>query len=54
MSVANSTGMTRETHDKISVIENLVWEIAKIVEPNSYIDPKKVKNASELLLAALK
>jgi hypothetical protein len=33
--------VSREEHNKIGRIENHLWEIAKILEPNSYIDPKK-------------
>ena len=40
----------RELHDKMAMIENLIWEIAKIVEPNSYIDPEKIKRAKDTIL----
>lgn len=43
----------REIHDKIAMIENLIWEIAKIIEPNSYIDPEKIKHAKTTLLQIL-
>ncbi len=29
----------------MALIDNLVWEIAKILTPDSYIDPEKVKKA---------
>ena len=45
--------MSKEEHNKMAMIENLVWEAAKILLPNSYIDPKKVTKAKENLLAAL-
>ena len=45
--------MSKEEHNKMAMIENLVWETAKILLPNSYIDPKKITKAKENLLAAL-
>jgi len=45
--------MSREEHNKMAMVENLVWEIAKILSPNSYIEPKKVSKAKETLLAIL-
>lgn len=45
--------MSREEHNKSVMIENLVWEIAKIVSPNSYIEPKKVKKGITVLLNIL-
>lgn len=39
--------MSREEYNKISAIENHLWEIAKILEPNSYIDPKKIQQIKE-------
>ena len=46
----NSLPSNREVHDKMAIIENLIWEIAKIMEPNSYIDPEKIKRAKDALL----
>lgn len=45
--------MSKEEHNKMTMIENLVWEAAKILLPNSYIDPKKITKAKENLLATL-
>jgi hypothetical protein len=45
--------MSKEEHNKMAMIENLVWEAAKILLPNSYIDPQKITKAKENLLAAL-
>ena len=45
--------MSREQHNKMAMIENLVWEVAKILSPNSYIDPKKVANAQKTLVEIL-
>ena len=46
--------MSRDEHNKLSKIENLVWEAAKIIKPNSYIEPAKVEKAKEALLRILK
>jgi len=46
--------VSTEEHNKSSKIENLVWEAAKIIKPNSYIEPKKVQKAKEALLRILK
>jgi len=45
--------MSREEHNKMSMIDNLVWEIAKILIPNSFIDPKKVAEAKSNLIKSL-
>ncbi len=45
---------SREEHDRIAMVENLIWEIAKILKPNSYIDPLKIKKAKDYLLSTLK
>ena len=45
--------MSKEEHNKMAMIENLVWEAAKIILPNSYIDPKKITKAKENLLDSL-
>lgn len=45
--------MSKEEHNKMANIENLVWEAAKILFPNSYIDPKKIAKAKENLLDSL-
>jgi len=39
--------VTREEHNKASMIENHLWEVAKILEPNSYIDPNKIQKIKE-------
>jgi len=41
--------MSREEHNKMAMIDNLVWEIAKILIPNSFIDPKRVADAKSNL-----
>ncbi|MEC4847625.1 MAG: hypothetical protein RI100_00340 [Nitrosarchaeum sp.] len=45
--------MLKEEHNKMAMIENLVWEAAKIMFPNSYIDPKRITKAKENLLESL-
>ena len=45
--------MSKEEHNKMAMIENLVWNVAKIMFPNSYIDPKKIAKAKEHLLESL-
>lgn len=45
--------LLKEEHDKMAVVDNLVWEIAKVMFPDSYIDPKKVEKAKNLLLENL-
>jgi len=45
--------MSREEHNKMAMIDNLVWEIAKILIPNSYIDPTRVAEAKSNLIKSL-
>jgi len=45
--------MSREEHNKMAMIDNLVWEIAKILIPNSLIDPKIVAKAKSNLIKSL-
>ena len=45
--------MSREKHNKMANIDNLVWEIAKILTPDSYIDPEKVKVAKTKVVEIL-
>jgi len=45
--------MSREEHNKMAMIDNLVWEIAKILTPNSFIDPKRVAEAKSNLIKSL-
>lgn len=41
----------RDEHNKIAIIENHLWEIAKILESNSYIDPKKIQQIKEYIFS---
>jgi len=45
--------MSREEHNKMAMIDNLVWEIAKILTPDSYIDPERVKTAKTKVVEIL-
>jgi len=45
--------LSKEDHNKMAIIENLVWEVAKILSPNEYIDPKKVNKAKNNLINEL-
>ena len=40
--------MLKEDHNKIAKIENLVWEIAQILHPNSLIKKKKLKKQKKV------
>jgi len=45
--------LDRAEHNKMMIVENLVWEIAKTLSPNSYIDPKKVEKIKSNLIKRL-
>ena len=45
--------MSRENHNNTAMIENLVWEIAKILNKDQYIDPKKVTAAKDTIIKLL-
>ena len=45
--------MSKEDHNKIAKIENLIWEIAQILYPNSLIEQEKIEEAKKSLLAIL-
>ena len=53
MPMNNEQPISREEHNKTMMIENLVWEVAKILEPNSYIEPSKVIKAKDNLIKNL-
>lgn len=46
--------MNREEHNKIAKIENKVWEIAKILQPDSILDDKKINEVKLYLLKMFK
>jgi len=43
--------MSREEHERNTMIENLVWEAAKKIKPNSYINPQLIRKATADLIA---
>jgi len=45
--------MSKEDHNKIAKVENLVWEIAEILYPNSLIEKEKIEEAKKCLLTIL-
>ena len=45
--------MLKKDHNKIAKKENLVWEIAQILYPNSIIEKEKIEEAKKCLLNIL-
>ena len=45
--------MSKEDHNKIAKIENLIWEIAEILYPNSIIEKEKIEEVKKNLLKIL-
>ena len=45
--------MSKEDHNKIAKIENLIWEIAQTLHPNSLIEKEKIEEAKKNLLKIL-
>ena len=45
--------MSKEDHNKIAKIENLIWEIAQILHPNSLIEKEKIEEVKKNLLNIL-
>ena len=46
--------MSKEEHNKIAKVENLIWEISKTLQPNRIIDPKNIEEAKQSLLEIFK
>jgi len=42
--------MSREEHNKIAEIENLIWDIAHIMQPNSHVKKENIEKAKKTLL----
>jgi len=42
--------MSKDEHNKIAKVENLIWEIAQILQPNSFIESEKIEKAKRDLL----
>ena len=45
--------MSKEDHNKIAKIENLIWEIAQILHPNVLIEKERIEEAKKSLLIIL-
>jgi len=46
--------MNREEHTKNSKIENHIWEIAKILNKNNFVEEKMIKEAKDSVIKILK
>lgn len=42
--------MSKEEHNKIAKVENLIWEIAQTLQPNSIVQPEKIEKIKKDLL----
>ena len=42
--------MLKEDHNKIAKIENLIWEIAQIIQPNSLVEKENIEKAKKELI----
>ena len=42
--------MLKEDHNKIAKIENLIWEIAQIIQPNSLVEKENIEKAKKQLI----
>jgi len=42
--------MSKNEHNKIAKVENLIWEIAQTLQPNSIIESDKIEKAKKDLL----
>ena len=49
-----SCSMNRKEHEADAKIVNLIWEIAKIVNPDTYIEPKTIQKAKMEVINMLK
>ncbi|MGY5151463.1 MAG: hypothetical protein ACW9XA_04265 [Candidatus Nitrosopumilus sp. bin_6a] len=46
--------MSKDEHNKIAKVENLIWEIAEILQPNIIIENSKIQEAKQTLLLIFK
>jgi hypothetical protein len=46
--------MDKDEHNKIAKVENLIWEIAQILQPNTIIEKSKIEKAKQSLLLLFK
>ena len=42
--------MSKDEHNKIAKVENLIWEIAQTLQPSLLIEPEKIEKAKKDLL----
>ena len=42
--------MLKEEHNKIAKIENLIWEIAQIIQPTALIEKGNIEKAKKELI----
>jgi len=42
--------MSKEEHNKIAKVENLIWEIAQTLQPNSLVQLEKIEKVKKDLL----
>ena len=46
--------MSKDEHNKIAKVENLIWEIAETLQPNIIIKNEKIEEAKKTLLQIFK
>lgn len=46
--------MSKEEHNKIAKVENLIWEIAHTLNPNTIVENSKIEEAKQTLLLIFK
>ena len=46
--------MSKEEHNKIAMVENLIWEISRILQPNSIIELDKIEEAKKVIIKIFK
>lgn len=46
--------MSKEEHNKIAIVENLIWDISRILQPNSIIELDKIEEAKKVILKIFK
>ena len=50
----HSCSMDRKEHEVDAKITNLIWEVAKIVNPDTYIEPEIILKAKIVVVNMLK
>ena len=46
--------MSKEEHNKIAIVENLIWDISRILQPNSIIELDKIEEAKKVIIKIFK